>query len=276
MTTTADFRQLPQAISCENDLNTPLTVFKRFQSTRQTNLLIAKLGQASVREFHLGDKLFSFLPPEPIEGPVSSHRDDQGDCFLVCEGRVRLLCQNLDSQRPVTATVLEAGDIFGADHLFCKNPLAYDAIAASSGHLVRISSQELPALLEQFPQLYANLKQMAQQRERLIFFKRFTQLHALPSHTLKSTLLPHLVEQLVQAGESLRQATPANTGLFWLRAGQVRSQANTSTPPGSGDSWGYPEPTPADWVAETDLLVYQLLLESWEETHTDVTSCNRS
>jgi CRP-like cAMP-binding protein len=262
-------RRFTHSPSLEKTTNSPLAVLKQFTSAQYASTVLgsleatAILGQVTIQEFYLGDRLLSFTPPKFTETSAIPY-ENQTDCYLVCDGRVRLLCRNVYSERLVTASVLEPGEMFGADHLLAAMPLPYVAIAASPGCLVRIAHQELTALLEQLPRLRTYLSQMVEQREQMVFFKRFTQLQSLPCHTLKTLVLPRLVEQQIKAGESLAEATPASTGHFWLRAGQVHSQTSTSTPLSSGDSWGYPDPVPDDWVAATDLRVYQLPLEPWE------------
>jgi ATP-binding cassette subfamily B protein len=175
-----------------------------------------------------------------------------------------LLCHNVHLDRLVPATVLEVGDIFGADHLFCSTPLPYQAIASTACRVARIPASQLTLLLEQRPQFWQHLSALAQQRERLIFFKSLTQMRSYPSQVLKQSLLPQLIEHRVCAGEYLATATPETAGYFWLRRGQVYSESYRSLPPVVGDGWGYPNPVPDDWVAETDLLLYKLLLDAWE------------
>jgi hypothetical protein len=62
-------------------------------------------------------------------------------------------------------------------------------------------------------------------------------------------------------GLSLITATPATQGRFWLADG-------TTTSPLIGDSWGYPDATSPDAIAQTDLLVYHLPSEEWELVRT--------
>jgi CRP-like cAMP-binding protein len=262
-------RRIAHSLFLEKSQNSLLAILRQFTSTQHTNTatesleLEAILEQIPIQEFYLGDKLLSFTPPNVTEAFPTPDKT-QSDCYLVCEGRVRLLCRNVYSERLVTASVLEPGEVFGADYLLSVAPLSYVAIAASPGYLMRIAHQELTALLEQLPRLRAYLSQMTQQREQMIFFKRFTHLRSLPCHTLKTLVLPRLTELQIKAGESLAKATPASTGHFWLRTGQIHSQSDTSALPNPGDSWGYPNSIPEDWVAATNLRVYQLAVEPWE------------
>lgn len=241
----------------------PLTILKLFQSTQLAHLFTSELQQISIQEFQLGNELLAFTPCSLTEQALGD-QPHHSDSYLICDGRVRLLCQGFPAHRQIPATALEAGDVFGADELFCATPLPYQAIAASFCRIAQIPYQPLRALLERLPQLQEHLAQMAQQREYLIFFRRFTQLRSRPSSTLKQVLLPRLVKHKVPAGQSLAEAIPAETGHFWLRAGQIDSQSNPSTAPKIGESWGYPNPIPTDWVAQTDLMVYKLMLNPWE------------
>ncbi len=238
--------------------NGSLNILELIQSTQSiqfTNSLVAELSQVRIQTFQMGQELFSFNPAD--SKPL--FMDDSGElaCYLIREGRVRLLCQAASLPRQIPVATLEVGTCFGADPLFCLDPLPYRAIAATSGCVVKISYQELSGLLERFPQLHQYLFQLAQEREYLIFFKRFTSLKSQPSSLLKQ-MLPHIVKQEVQAGAALAQVTPAQIGHFWLRSGQISSTTNPDVAVAIGDSWGYPNTTPADWVAQTDLMVYKL------------------
>lgn len=240
-----------------------LAALRGFPSTQLIQILSSELQQTDIQEFQLGSELLSFTPFNSSERPLGDRLNDS-DCYLVCEGRVRLLCQSLPTQRQVPASTLEVGEAFGVDDLFCATPLPYRAIAASSCRVAKISYQRLRILLEKLPQLQEHLRQMAQQRESLIFFKRFTQLYSRPSSILKQVLLPRLIKQEVQAGQYLAEAMSANVGYFWLRTGQIYSPVNPAMTPVIGDSWGYPNPIPNDWIAQTNLMVYKLMLEPWQ------------
>jgi ATP-binding cassette subfamily B protein len=74
--------------------------------------------------------------------------------------------------------------------------------------------------------------------------------------------LPYLVATRIPAGEALAQSS--NEGRFWLHCGQISKGENIASP-AVGESWGYPNPVPADWIAQTELLVYKLPAEHWEE-----------
>jgi ATP-binding cassette subfamily B protein len=220
--------------------------------------LAAKFSQAfEVYEFQLGDQLVSYTPPS-----TSDHEPSNCDFYLVCQGRVRLLGFDQQRRRQVSALVLEEGETFGADHFYDVS-LPYQAIAAGPGQVARIPYAKLEPWLETLPHLRDYLLQQTQHWQRLIFCKTSTALRSLPSHQLRQ-LIPYLVEEQIPAGEALVQATPPGSGYFWLRRGQIQSQSNASQPPTVGESWGYPNPIPSEWTAQTDLLVYRLPIEHWE------------
>lgn len=232
------------------------TVHKLLMQIQVETSLASAFSQALVvDDFQLGDELVTYTPPE-----TSSHQQSGYDFYLVCQGRVRLLCFDQARAREVPALVLE--ETFGADYLFRTSSLPYRAIAASTGQVARMSNANLQFWLEQLPNLRTYLTQQAQQRECLLFFKSKTMLHTLPSQQLQQ-FASYLLEQEVAAGEPLSHASPADSGHFWLRRGQVQSQGNPQ-PPTSGDSWGYPHPTPTDWIAQTSLLVYKLPVKHWQ------------
>ncbi|MGH1396955.1 MAG: ABC transporter transmembrane domain-containing protein [Trichormus sp.] len=214
--------------------------------------LVSEFSQGWVmREFQLGDELGSY------------GLDSNNLVSLVCQGRVRLLGLNQKLGREVSTQLLLDGQIFGADDLFCHHNLSYRAIAASPGSVAQISVTELEQWLERLPQLENYLQKLTSERQALIFFKSYTQLHSLSSAKLRE-LAPLLTTKHIPAGASLLTATPPESGRFWLASGQVESISVGSLPPAMGDSWGYPELTPPDGKAHTDLLVYHLSIENWD------------
>jgi len=212
--------------------------------------------------FELGNELTKYVPPIDRGG-----NSTKGDFYLICQGRVRLLCFDEKRQRDVSAAVLNEGETFGADHLFCSSTLPYRAIAASPCQVAQISPADFQLWLEQLPKLQALLLQQVQQRQCLIFYKTFTALSFLTNYQL-GQLMPYVIETQIPAGELLVRATPSHSGRFWLRSGLVQGEGNELQPPTVGESWGYPHSIPAEWLAQTDLLVYTLPVEHWEAAQT--------
>lgn len=248
--------QFSKDVATKGDLSNSLPITRLSAPTSTDTVTISDLSYAlKADEFQLGDELF-------VYDPSDLYRQNNSDLYLICSGRVRVLCAGSD--REVTASVLEIGETFGADHLFRETLLSYRAIAASSCQIARISLPKLTNLLDHLPQLRAQLFIQVQQREYLIFFKTLPQCRSLPNRQLQQHILSELVEQRVRAGEFLAQAIADDTGYFWLRSGRIQSQGDISQPPRIGDCWGYPEPIPADWIAQTDLLLYKRPLNSWE------------
>lgn len=246
-----------------------------------------------INNFQLGDELIKYNLPKSTDSSVRNEHNT-GNFYIVCQGRVRLLSVDPKGQREVSALVVEAGESFGADHLFGDRILPYRAIAATDGQIASISEDQLSQWLEKLPALQEHLRQGAQMRQRQLFYKTSTDLRRLTSHQLRE-LMPHLVERSISAGESLAQATPANGGRYWLCTGEIEVGlaagknpetigSNYLTPPLSDETeetsphnhlnskhqtpkslvWGYPDETPPDWIAQTDLLVYQLPKEHWQ------------
>ncbi|KAM3113799.1 ABC transporter transmembrane domain-containing protein [Phormidesmis sp. 146-33] len=244
-----------------------LEAILKLLSLGQADQTVEAFSQAfEIEEFRLGDFLDQDDdredPVNPIDPSVLSQQNHE-NFYLVCEGRVRLLCLDLQRQRDVSAQVLDAGETFGGDALFYQMPLPYRAIAASPVQVARMSLASLDVWLKKLPQLREIFEQQAQQRERLIFFKTCVASGSgskpLTSDQIQQ-LLPDLVEVRVAAGESLAQA--AASGHCWLRQGKIHGQEGQSV--AIGDQFGYPDSSQVDWVAETDLVLYQLPLSHWE------------
>lgn len=205
-------------------------------------------------QFKFGEKLFTYHPPQP-------EQENDGYFYIICQGRVRLLGFDSQKQREVSAVVLTEGETFGADSLLFHHSSPYCAIAASPGFLARIPIPQLQPWFERISQLKAQCEQQAQQRQSLIFLKTQTELRSLNSHTINQ-LLPYLVTTTIPAGDSLAQS---NSNHFWLRHGEIATTGEASPPPPTiGESWGYPQPIPAHWIAQTDLSVYKLPSEHWQ------------
>ncbi len=204
-----------------------------------------------IHEIQLGDELFHALSGD--------------DGFsIVCQGRVRLVSFDITQQRDVPVALLEAGEGYGADQRFSPDAMPYRAIAASAGLVAKISISTLEPWLQRHPHLQTYLRDRTLAQQRLMFFKVATELRSQSSHTLKR-LLPYLTEVEIPAGSGLTQATPTAEGRFWLRIGQIHSQASSANaPPTIGDHWGYPNLVPDDWIATTNLWVYQLAVSHWE------------
>lgn len=200
---------------------------------------IINFAQAfTLREIQLGDRLTS----EPIQS-----------FSIVCEGKVRLIC----SGAPVA--VLEVGETWGADQQFYDRSLLYQAIAASPGLIAELSIEQLSFWLPQIPQLRDVITCAVEARQKLLFLKVLTDLRSHSSHTLKQ-FVPYLSEICVPAGSVLAEVAPTQSGRFWLHQGQIQADLTVKV----GDAWGYPQPVPTDWIAATELSVYQLSIEDWK------------
>lgn len=203
-----------------------------------------------LREFQLGDELTSY----GLDGETG---ESENFLYLVCQGRVRLLAFDATAGREVSTQLLLAEQIFGADHLFSTQPLPYRAIASSAGVVAQISLAALKLWLQRLPNLENYLIQLALERQALIFFKSYSELRSLPSLTIKQ-LLPYILESKITAGSSLVEAAPPTTGRFWLARGKIQKS------PLLAETWGYPDVTPIEGIAATELSVYHLPIEHWE------------
>jgi subfamily B ATP-binding cassette protein HlyB/CyaB len=223
---------------------------------------VAKLNAAcEIYDFQLGDEIAKYQKQE--SGIHSFEKSEiDSNCYLLSQGKVRLLAVEASQEQEVSVAVLEIGEIFGQDNLFIESGLPYRAIAAGTCQIVRIDATKFQPILEEFPQLRQQLQQQYQQRQRLLFFKTQTELRSLApqqQQILWPYLLPYIEETRIPAGVSLAQSQKS-TNHFWLHSGQVQGQK----PPIVGSSWGHPDPVPADWKAETELIIYQLSAKQWE------------
>ncbi len=211
-----------------------------------------------IREFQLGDQLVKYDGFPIVKNSVDTP-GNYSSLYILCQGQARLLALDAVSQKEVPTLLLEAKYSYGADELLYNQPLPYRAIAASAGVVASIPTTKLEPWLNKLPELQDYLQRATQKRQSLIFFKTLTELRSLSSHALQR-LLPYITETHIQKGKTLE----AN-GRFWLRSGQIHKKASSSqAPPGIGDSWDGNNSVSADWIAETDLWVYQLSNVDWE------------
>lgn len=241
----------------------------------QADLQLAKdFSQAfAVETFALGDE----LPLSPIwggdrEGIVYPGKDE--DFYLICQGRVRLLAFDPQRQREVSSLVLEAGELFESGNAKSSEPssIPYRAISASDSQIARISAANLRSWFDAIPQLKPYIQQQTQLQQFQLFFKTQTELRSIPSTQLQQ-LFPYFVTTKIPSETHLAAATPAAAGRFWLRCGQILASSENSAQMGEidrdakpiGTSWGYPDDTPPNWVAQTDVELYQLPREHWEK-----------
>jgi len=203
------------------------------------------------RRFQLGDELTIYNVANSSETSVHQQHNDCG-FYIISQGRVRLLGVDALDGREVSAMVLETGESFGIETVFTNIPSLSRAIAASVGEIAWISFAQLQPWLEELPQLQEYLSSTATTRAKLLFFKTATDLRRLSGRQLQQ-FLPYLREITIPAGELL--AASCQGGHFWLASGEVN--ALTIIP-----SWS--APTPTDWIAQTDVVVYQLPAEHQE------------
>lgn len=225
--------------------------------------VVAKINAAcEIYDFQLGDEITKYQNLDSDSHLLDKEPIDR-NCYLVSQGRVRLLTVTGTKQEEVSAVVLEVGEIFGTDNLFIETGVAYRAIAVGTCQMARIDVSKLQLILEECPELQQHLQAQFQQRHRLIFFKTQTELRSLDpqqQQTLWPQLLPYIEETRIPAGVSLAQQYQKSPSHFWLRSGQIQGEK----PPIIGSDWGHPDSGSEDWQAQTDLLVYQLNGTQWE------------
>ncbi|WP_009544642.1 peptidase domain-containing ABC transporter [Crocosphaera subtropica] len=236
---------------CQKILHTLETI----SPTKDLGLDLAKTFEIVECEF--GDEITTF----PRRAEKNGHNQDMDqDVYVVCQGQVRLVSFQTNKQRNVSIQLLQEGDIFGGDGLGNRISWAYGAIAVGSDpvQVAKISSPQLQPYLEKLPELETHLATIAQQRQTLIFFKLFTNLGTLPGRRLQH-LLPYIQNQRIRAGENLASWGKKQPSRLWLCQGVIKNVDLER-----GHSFGYPETIPSDWVAQTDLEVYQILQQDWD------------
>ncbi|WP_107669136.1 ABC transporter transmembrane domain-containing protein [Cyanothece sp. BG0011] len=232
--------------------------WQKLLETLETLSPTQELGFELAKSFELLD--YNFGDEIAIFPKIADNNGHNQDIYVICQGQVRLVSFQTNKQRNVSLQLLQAGDMFGGDGLGNQKSWAYGAIAVGSVpvQVAKLSLTQLQPYLEKLPKLKNHLVTLAQQRQTLIFFKRFTNLGNLPSLRLQQ-LLPYLQFKQIQAGDNLADWVQQQPSRFWLCQGIIKN-ADLKI----GHSFGYPEDIPSDWVAQTDLEVYQILQPDWE------------
>ncbi|MEL4894545.1 ABC transporter transmembrane domain-containing protein [Crocosphaera sp. Alani8] len=218
--------------------------------TQELGVDLAKTFE--IRECKFGDEITTF--------PETTEHNGQ-NLYIICRGQVRLVGFQVAKKRDVSIDLLKEGDIFGGDELEKKTSLPYSAIAVGSVpvQVGKISLAQLQPYLEQLPELESHWSTIAQQRQTLIFFKLFGDLGKLSSQQLKQ-LSPYIQEKRIPKGKGLSSLITKEPSRFWLRRGVIENSSLEI-----GASFGYPEEIPTNWISQTDLEVYQILKQDWNE-----------
>ena len=242
----------PSSNSVLNEKLTALSLLlKQNRFTPEQIELIESLSQEfETFEVQLGDEL---MVHPGVETNYNQSELDSQCFFLVCEGQLRLLRFDPDKQREVSANLLTEGATVGGEFFWSEKSLSYRVVAATDAIVAKISLNKLESFLPKLPELVRKWQTETEQHQKLLFFKTLTELSSLPSRRLKQ-LLPYLVENKIRAGDCL--TTKGCRDVFWLRSGQIEDRIEI------GDSWA--NSANSNWVAKTDLWVYQLPEANWQ------------
>ncbi len=206
------------------------------------------------RKFELGDELTQY-------NCVGHSSVSGGVIYLISQGKVRLLGFDESLGKEVSIQLLHPNQIFGGDDAFCNRFQEYRAVASSSGMLFQISLQHLDIWLQRYPALFDYFSQVTQERQKLIFFKTLSELRSAKLYPSQNTptlqkLLPYFLNIDLSEGSLLTAATAE--GRFWLISGEISSISGQNRPPLVGESWGYPNTIPEDFISKTDLSLFYL------------------
>lgn len=209
--------------------------------------------QFEILEFQLGEEL---VVQPSFSADSEQLLADSQYFLLICEGRVRLLSFDVDKQREVSTNLMAEGATIGGESLWCKIFLNYRVVAASRVIIARISLDKLTPFMQKLPELARKWQYRTQQHQKLVFLKTLTQLRSLSSHRLKK-LLPYIDTTKINQGSYV--TSEGAIARYWLRQGEIKDKAIAL-----GDSWSASESANQSWIAQTDLLVYQLPQKNWQ------------
>ncbi|MDY6903007.1 MAG: cyclic nucleotide-binding domain-containing protein, partial [Cyanobacteriota bacterium] len=219
-----------------------LALEKQLEIDRYSKKILFHLSQdLEILEFELGDSIDNIISTSANlvqqKKSSTSHNNEERQTqfvYIVCQGKVRLLSFDAETQQEVPIGLLTEGETFGSENLFESEYLSYKAIAAKSKvQVARIPVVKLQSELAKLAQLQEHWLVEIRNRQNLIFFKTLTALRSLSSHRIEQ-ILPYLEKRQILAGTNLAEA---NLHRFWIRHGQRRD-----LPVEIGSFWGYPAP----------------------------------
>jgi ATP-binding cassette, subfamily B, bacterial HlyB/CyaB len=94
--------------------------------------------------------------------------------WIVCAGRVRLLCDDPHQHRLVSCATLEAGETFGTEATLVFPNVSYQVIGSGQGQVAFLPPSAFQSLLSQSLSLRSHLLRHAEQRSLWIFLKTQT------------------------------------------------------------------------------------------------------
>jgi ATP-binding cassette, subfamily B, bacterial HlyB/CyaB len=180
--------------------------------------------------------------------------------YLVCAGRVRLVCRDQQQQRPISGQVLEAGQWLGGNFDGDRDP-SYEAIAAEAGDLALLEEHQWLKLMQETPLLSQYMQIQQQSRHRCLYLKSQTDLGRKPialSSEQIDGLMPLIQEISILSGKNIVAAPENPPRLAWLSEGEIEG----ADAPRMGQLWlgGH-----ADWNAKTDVRLEYIPEALWAE-----------
>lgn len=205
-------------------------------------------------------KYFVMRPMQLGETLLTAGASDR-NLYIVCSGRVRLVCQDLQQQRPISGQVLSTRQWLVQG--WGESGLDYQAIAAEAGCLAILDEHHWLQLMEQVPLLAQQMHLQWQTRQRCLSLKSQTDLGrkpiALSSEQIEALLSLIQVAELT-AAEALTSVAEIQQSCAWLQSGEIE-----------GDDvprWGQlflGEQINPSWVAQTNLSLNYIPESCWAE-----------
>jgi ATP-binding cassette, subfamily B, bacterial HlyB/CyaB len=204
-------------------------------------------------------KRFTFQAMQLGDKVVQSPTDR--NFYLVCSGRVRLVCQDKQQQRPISGQVLQIGQWLGRNLLGDDQFPAYEAIAAEAGDLALLEEHYWLKLIEETPRLAEYMQIQQQSRRRCLYLKTQTDLGRKPialSSEQIDGLIPLIQEINILSGKEITAAPENQQRLTWLSEGEIEG----TDAPRIGQLWlgGH-----SDWSAKTDVKLEYIPEALWAE-----------
>jgi ATP-binding cassette, subfamily B, bacterial HlyB/CyaB len=205
-------------------------------------------------------KRFTLKPMQLGDRAMRSGADR--NFYLVCSGRVRLVCLDKQQQRPISGQILETGQWFGnwdGD----DRSLEYDAITAEAGDIAILDADHWVKLMDETPLLSQSMKAQGQSRHRRMHLKTQTDLGRKPialSSEQIDQLIPLIQAIKISSGKNIISAPQIQQSFVWLSEGEIEG----GDPPKIGQLLLGGQ-LAATWTAKTDITLEYIQESLWAE-----------
>ena len=158
----------------------------------------------------------AFYPPGAV---VISQGDPTNHLFVIADGKAEVSVK--DGQEQITVATLEPGEVFGEMGFLALNRNRQaTVIAVTELRVAQIDGKALDGLIAERPELRKGIAKIAENRQEILFIKRFSPFETLQQHEI-TALRVKMRPVTVEAGTALLREGEPGTECYLLLSGTV-------------------------------------------------------